>query len=40
MDGDGKITFRDFASGISPEYPGLEHKPMEFNVEQKQELKK
>jgi len=29
---DGKITFREFAKGITPEYPGLSKVPqMEFN---------
>jgi hypothetical protein len=35
---DGKVTFREFALAITPEYPGIEHKPMEFNIEQKEEL--
>lgn len=35
VDGDGKISFREFSVGITPEYPGLENKPMEFNVEKK-----
>ena len=25
LDGDGKISFREFANGITPEYPGLNH---------------
>jgi hypothetical protein len=33
LDGDGKVAFREFASGITPEYPGLEHKPQEFNLD-------
>lgn len=38
LDGDGKIAFREFAQGITPEYPGLEQKPMEFNLDKKEEL--
>ncbi len=38
LDGDSKISFSEFSLGITPEYPGLEHKPMEFNLEQKQEI--
>lgn len=38
FDGDGRIAFNEFSLGITPEYPGLEHKPMEFNLEQKQEI--
>lgn len=34
-DGDAKISFREFAVGITPEYPGLDAKHMEFNLEQK-----
>jgi Ca2+-binding EF-hand superfamily protein len=37
---DGKITFQEFAQGITPEYPGIEHEPMEFNLEQKEDLVK
>ncbi len=40
LDGDGKIAFREFANGITPEYPGLSHQPMEFNLEKKEEIKK
>lgn len=38
--GDGKITFNEFSIGITPEYPGLDPEPMEFNLEQKEEIKK
>ena len=38
IDGDCKIAFNEFSLGITPEYPGLEHKPMEFNLEKKEEL--
>ena len=34
---DGKVTFKEFSIGISPEYPGLEHEKMEFNVDRKAE---
>ena len=33
LDGDGKIAFNEYSLGITPEYPGLEHKPLEFNLE-------
>jgi hypothetical protein len=38
IDGDGKISFNEFSLGITPEYPGLEHKPLEFNIEKKEEI--
>ena len=38
VDGDAKIAFREFSQGITPEYPGLEHQPMEFNLEKKEEI--
>lgn len=37
---EGKISFHEFSIGITPEYPGLDHEPMEFNVEQKEEIRK
>jgi hypothetical protein len=37
---DGKITFKEFSVGITPEYPGLDHEHLEFNVEKKQEVLK
>jgi len=40
IDGDGKVAFREFALGITPEYPGLDHQPMEFNKEKKEEIVK
>jgi hypothetical protein len=49
LDADGKITFREFAHGITPEYPGNsnavttnneEVKGVEFNVERKVEIKR
>jgi len=39
-DGDGKITFNEFSVGITPEYPGLDPQQVEFNVDQKEEIKK
>ena len=39
-DADGKIAFNEFSLGITPEYPGLDHEPMEFNVDQKEEIVK
>ena len=33
LDGDGKISFKEFSVGITPEYPGLDHSKMEFNLE-------
>ena len=39
-DADQKITFNEFAIGITPEYPGLEHEPMEFNQTKKEEIMK
>lgn len=38
FDADGKIDFNEFSVGITPEYPGLDHEMMEFNVEQKDEI--
>ncbi len=35
VDGDGKISFSEFSVGITPEYPGIENKPIEFNEEKK-----
>lgn len=29
--GDSKITFGEFSWGITPEYPGIEETPMDFN---------
>jgi EF-hand domain pair len=50
LDADGKITFREFAHGITPEYPGTPvpvgtespHTVVnpEFNVERKEEVRK
>ena len=39
-DNDGKITFKEFAQSITPEYPGLEVEQMEFNMSKKDELVK
>jgi hypothetical protein len=33
IDGDAKIAFKEFSIGITPEYPGIEQEPVEFNVE-------
>ena len=38
IDADGKINFKEFSIGITPEYPGLDPEIMEFNVEQKEEI--
>eukprot|EP00347_Sterkiella_histriomuscorum_P009319 403341661 len=38
IDGDNKISFREFSQGLTPEYPGLEQRHMEFNIEKKEEL--
>jgi len=35
IDGDCKISFREFSEGITPVYPGLEKTPVEFNVDKK-----
>lgn len=34
------MTFKEFSIAISPEYPGLEHEKMEFNLDKKAELVK
>ena len=42
LDADGKITFREFSHGITPEYPGGSDgdKNVDFNLDKKQEIKK
>lgn len=43
VDADGKITFREFSHGITPEYPGTvggSDKRVDFNVDKKQEIKR
>ena len=32
LDGNGKIEFKEFSISITPEYPGLDHEKMEFNL--------
>lgn len=39
LDADGRISFKEFSVGITPEYPGLEPERMEFHVDKKEELK-
>jgi len=40
IEGDGKISFREFSTGITPEMPGLSNEVnnIEFNVEEKAKL--
>jgi hypothetical protein len=50
LDADGKITFREFSHGITPEYPGISHAVQaqqegtvvnpEFNIERKEEVRR
>jgi hypothetical protein len=50
LDADGKITFREFSHGITPEYPGVSPAVQthqegvvinpEFNIERKEEVRR
>jgi Ca2+-binding EF-hand superfamily protein len=38
VDGDDKITFREFAEAITPIYPRLAGEQIEFNLEEKAQI--
>ena len=38
LDGDGRVTFKEYSISITPEYPGLNHEKMEFNMSQKEQI--